>query len=507
MKKYQKRNRAAFSGALFCILSSNTFAVVLQFFKGDVLDHAIAGEISTTIKYALLLISCILSEVLFYCLYRLCSAKYVAGCTRLLKQDIFCSILDRSYVDYKKRQQGEYIAKLANEADAVKDRRFRILPNLFDIVSKIVFVSVALFLLDWRLALITILLLTTPLYIPKLIEKRLQKAQADYLKAVEENLSKVNDWLNGFEIIKNFSVENHIRQRFIESNDDMAETLMKDAALSAVSQLISTLISYLSYFIVLVFAAWLVLTGDFTAGSFFVVIGMIDQRSYPLISLADIIRQLVAIRPTCDSMMQFIMEGHVKHESRFLQSVHKEIRYQDVSFAYPGGAPILEHVCLTAKRGQKILIKGPSGCGKTTVVNLLLRYYDLSEGSITVDGVPISEYGNTCSFAKPLSRRNSGVLQRVNLDKFASSESLDSWIKENGSNLSGGEKKRICLARALLRQTDVLILDEPLANLDDATASKIEDMLLSIRGKLLLVVSHQFSESKLNGFDYVLTIH
>ena len=81
MKKYQKRNRAAFSGALFCILSSNTFAVVLQFFKGDVLDHAIAGEISTTIKYALLLISCILSEVLFYYLYRLCSAKYVAGCT------------------------------------------------------------------------------------------------------------------------------------------------------------------------------------------------------------------------------------------------------------------------------------------------------------------------------------------------------------------------------------------------------------------------------------------
>ena len=529
MKKYQKRNRAAFSGALFCILSSNTFAVVLQFFKGDVLDHAIAGEISTTIKYALLLISCILSEVLFYYLYRLCSAKYVAGCTRLLKQDIFCSILDRSYVDYKKRQQGEYIAKLANEADAVKDRRFRILPNLFDIVSKIVFVSVALFLLDWRLALITILLLTTPLYIPKIVEKRLQKAQADYLKAVEENLSKVNDWLNGFEIIKNFSVENHIRQRFIESNDHMAEKLMKDAALSAVSQLISTLISYLSYFIVLVFAAWLVLTGDFTAGSFFVAIGMIDQLSYPLISLADIIRQLVAIRPTCDSMMQFIMEGHVKHESRFLQSVHKEIRYQDVSFAYPGGAPILEHVCLTAKRGQKILIKGPSGCGKTTVVNLLLRYYDLSEGSITVDGVPISEYGNTYSCMTVVRQeavlfhdtlRNNltmfhdmpdgaliDVLQRVNLDKFASRESLDSWIKENGSNLSGGEKKRICLARALLRQTDVLILDEPLANLDDATASKIEDMLLSIRGKLLLVVSHQFSESKLNGFDYVLTIH
>ena len=111
---------------------------------------------------------------------------------------------------YSARQQGEYIAKLTNEADAIRDRRFKMLPLLFEILSKIVFVRAALFLLDWRLALITIALLTTPLYIPKLIEKRLQKAQAEYLKACVENLSKVNDWLRGFEIIKNFSVERHI---------------------------------------------------------------------------------------------------------------------------------------------------------------------------------------------------------------------------------------------------------------------------------------------------------
>jgi len=98
------------------------------------------------------------------------------------------------------------------------------------------------------------------------------------------------------------------------------------------------------------------------------------------------------------------------------------------------------------------------------------------------------------------------VLNELGLSKFASAEALDELITENGANLSGGEKKRICLARALLRDTDVLILDEPLANLDDTTAKKIEDLLLSIKGKLMLVVSHQFTEEKLSRFDGVLTM-
>ena len=85
-------------------------------------------------------------------------------------------------------------------------------------------------------------------------------------------------------------------------------------------------------------------------------------------------------------------------------------------------------------------------------------------------------------------------------------DGYETIVGEGGANLSGGEKKRICLARALMRDTEVLILDEPLANLDDATARKIEDLLLSIQGKLLLVVSHQFSEEKLSRFDQVLTM-
>ena len=187
---------------------------------------------------------------------------------------------------------------------------------------------------------------------------------------------------------------------------------------------------------------------------------------------------------------------------------------------------MLEGFSLTIKKGGRYLLKGPSGCGKTTVVNLLLRYYQPDAGEIIVDGLPLGESGDPYTRATVV--RQEAVLFRgtlrdnlsmyrdipeerllealagVGLGRFARPDALEAMVEEGGANLSGGEKKRVCLARALLRDTELLILDEPLANLDEGTAGRIEDLLLSIRDRTLLVVSHQFSPEKLTGFDRVV---
>ena len=98
------------------------------------------------------------------------------------------------------------------------------------------------------------------------------------------------------------------------------------------------------------------------------------------------------------------------------------------------------------------------------------------------------------------------MLAQLGLNKYANRDALDEMVEENGSNLSGGERKRICLARALLRKTDILILDEPLANLDDETGEKIEDLLLQITDRTLIIVSHQFTDKKVKSFDQVLRL-
>ena len=526
MKQYQKSNRRYFVGALVSVLISTCFGVLLQFFKGDVLDHAVAGETRQTLYYAVLLISCILCEVLGFFLYDRFSAQFVVGCTKELKHDVFVSIVRRDYVSYKEHPQGEYIAKYTNEIDAIQERRFRMLPMFWEILFKIILVSGALFLLDWRIAIITISLLTTPLYIPTLIEKKLQNAQSAYLQAVEDNLAKVNDWLSGFEIIKNYSIEKNVMAKFKSANDTTMEKLLNDSQLGNISRLISTLISYLSYFVVLACAAWLVLRGDFSAGDFFVAIGMIDQLSYPLISLAGIIRQLISIKPTCAALEEFLRSPNAKQPMGSVTTLRRDIRFKDVSFSYDGQRPVLDGFDLTILKGKRYLLKGPSGCGKTTAINLLLKYYTATGGSIEIDGTPLSRIGSTYDLITVVRQeatlfrdtlRNNltmyrdvpdvkllEVLKSIGLDRYANAESLNSTVTESGTNFSGGEKKRICLARALLRDTDVLILDEPLANLDSATAERIEDLLLSIRSKTVLIVSHQFTDTKLHHFDRVI---
>ena len=159
-------------------------------------------------------------------------------------------------------------------------------------------------------------------------------------------------------------------------------------------------------------------------------------------------------------------------------------------------------------------------------MNLLLRYYEPDAGEITVDGVPLREAGdpyaratvvrqeavlfhdtlrsNLTMYRQVPEERVLDTLRSVGLGRFAGAEALDRMVEEGGANFSGGEKKRVCLARALLRDTDVLILDEPLANLDEGTAQRIEDLLLSVRDRTVLVVSHQFSPSKLAQFDRVV---
>lgn len=370
------------------------------------------------------------------------------------------------------------------------------------------------------------MLLTTPLYIPKLIEKRLQNAQTAYLTAMEETLTKVTDWLAGFEVIKNFAAEEQLRARFRRANGDAMDKLRADTRLGAISQLITTLMSYLSYYIVLVFSGWLVLRGEFSAGDFFIAIGMIDQLSWPLISLANIIRQLLAVGPVCAEMERFLSHEKPAVRSETVTRLRSEIRFRDVCFGYDDRRRVLEHFDLTIPRGSRCLLKGASGSGKTTAVNLLLGYHDVSEGSIEIDGVPIDRLGSTYGLITVVRQeatlfrdslrsnltlyrdipdeRLLRVLRDVGLERLATPEALAGQVAEGGSNFSGGEKKRLCLARALLRDRPVLILDEPLANLDDTTAARIEDLLLSIRDKTLIVVSHQFSESKLHHFDQVV---
>lgn len=294
------------------------------------------------------------------------------------------------------------------------------------------------------------------------------------------------------------------------------------------SRSLSALLSYLSHFVVLAFSAWLVLDGSFTAGHFFIAVGMIDQLSYPIISISVFIQEMIAARPVIKDLLREIDAPTEDESRRMLAGIPLHIRFDRVSFAYPDSKKVLNKLNLSIKEGEKCLVTGPSGGGKTTLMNLLLGYYQPVEGQVLVGGAQARQVQNATELITIMRqdpalfhdtlRNNLSLYQdmpdekmikmlgKLNLHRFASKEGLDSIILEHGSNLSGGERKRVCLARTLLRGSPIVILNEPLANVDPETAQQIVQMTNELKDVTLFMISHQHSPAWAEAFEHRFTI-
>lgn len=528
MKSYANKNRGLFVLLSVCCMASAVFAVAVQFLKGEVLDLALTGALSRTGLFALLLLGAILCEVFLYYGYDRVSARFVTGCARDLRYDLMKGVLLQEYPAFLKEGKNAYLARFTNDAELVRGLYFSVLPQFAEILSKVLLVSIALFVLDWRLAILTLFLLTTPLYVPKLIEKRLKSAQSAYKEAVTRHMERITGWLSVFEVMKNFRAEHRILSRYRAVNDELTEADRKNRDLSNTARLISTLLSYLSHFLILAAAAFLVVSGSFSAGDFFIAVGMIDQLSWPLIALSEFVRSLISAKPVCSGLRAFLNTAKETSSKASASALSDGILFDNVRFSYEKENPILKGFSAVVRRGEKVLIRGTSGCGKTTAINLLMRYIEPDGGSIMVDGKSVQEYDDLYDLIT-LMRQDAvlfcdtlranltmygdcpdeavlAVLRQVGLSSYANRTALNATVAEDGGNFSGGEKRRLCLARALLRKSAVLILDEPLANLDAATAARVEDVLLDLKDRTVLLVSHSFSEEKLAQFDRVIDL-
>lgn len=527
MRKYIKNNLTSLLLALTFSVLASVFAVKVQFLKGDLLDNALWKNLDNTLRYGLYLGGFIILELGFFYLYDINRGKFAVNSMKEVRLDYFNSLLARDYPGFLKRKQGEYIAQYTNEMEIVENQYFGTIPMLAQIIIKIVVTSISLFLLDYRIALVTLVLLTMPLYVPKLVEKRLQNTQIAFVKEFENHIKTMTDWLNGFEIIKNFSIEKNIKEKFIKSNNITMEKNLKKRQMGYLTRSISATISYLSHFIILVFAAYLVLKGDFTGGEFFIAVGMIDQLSYPIISLSYFIQDLISVKPINQLILEFIYKKPVKNGIiEIAQEDFKEVLFKDVYFRYENHENVISNLNMKFLRNKQYLLKGVSGSGKTTSMNLLLNYYKPSSGIVKINGIPVNEIKNLKDIITIMRQdvilfedtlRNNitmykdipdekviSILFKLGLDNYANHHSLDMVIDEGGRNLSGGEKRRISLARSIMRESPILILDEPLANLDDKNAKEIENQLLSIKDRTVIIISHQFGGENINKLDGII---
>ncbi|NLX83574.1 MAG: ABC transporter ATP-binding protein [Clostridiales bacterium] len=528
MKRYLMPQARWLVCALFLALTAALAAVAVQFIKGRLLDYAIAGQGSQSLQLMALLLGVILFEITCYYLYNRCRGQYQTRALTCLREDFFSAQLNKTQGLMDDKRQGELLAAYTEQIDTVDKKLLQNFPLLVEIFLKIIIVSTLLFLLDARIALMTLLLSTTPLYVPKLVQKHLERAQKAHTLAFSRHLAQVTEWLSALGMIKNYGAQAPILSRFTASNQQLRSKHLQMLRLGYLSQTVSTCLSYLSHFIILAYAAWLVVEGSFSAGDFFIAVGMIDQMSWPILGITYYLQDMIAARPILNGLIENMAPEPQPHETLVRLSRLNQVSAMELSFAYPGQPPLFSGLHFTVQSGEKVLITGPSGGGKTTLMNLLLASFMPSAGQIDFDHIPARQVANmqelvTIMAQQPMlledSLRNNlslyrdvkdadmiRALMQVNLHEFASPEGLDRLIREGGKNLSGGEKRRICLARSLLRPSPILILDEPLAEIDPESLEMIEDLILCIQDRMLFVISHQVSPRLKAAFSHQIQV-
>ena len=523
MKSYLKPQAGWLIRALILAFVAALAAVAVQFIKGRLLDEAIARDGTRVLRLIVLLLAVILFEIGCYYVYNRCRGNYQTGALAQLRKDFFSAQLEKPQCLQEDQRQGEVLAGYTDQIDTVYRQLFQNFPLLAEIILKILIVSTMLFILDARIALLTLLLATTPLYIPKLVQKHLEKAQKAHTEAFARHLGRVTEWLSSLMVIQNYMAQSPILSRFNTSNLQVRQKHLDMLKLNYLSSTVSTCLSYLSHFVILAYAAWLVASGSFSAGDFFIAVGMIDQMSWPILGITHYLQEMIAARPILRSLLAEMASRPAPEATPIPLPAVNQICAQKAAFSYPDSPPLFSGLSFQVQSGQKCLITGKSGGGKTTLMGLLLALDSPTSGQICYNNIPAARVQNLFELVTVMrqqpalfedSLRNNlslyqdipeeqmmAVLRQVNLSQFASPEGLDHMIREGGSNLSGGEKRRICLARTLLKGSPVMILDEPLAEVDPDTVNMIEELIINMKGTTLFLVSHQVSPRFESAFD------
>jgi ABC-type multidrug transport system fused ATPase/permease subunit len=419
---------------------------------------------------------------------------------------------------------GDLIVRLTSDIHSLKLLLTRYLQTLVDFLFTFVGISVTMFLLDWRLTLLA-LVVTPPLYAVSLYSSgRIEELVRQKRARESEVASLLQETVTSQEIVQAFAREEEEKERFAEEADESLKASMGSIRLSKGFEKAVRLIMAVGTALVVYYGARRVLAGEVTPGDLIVFTAYLRDLYRPVGGFSELILDFAGALVSGERIAE-ILEAKVEvteaPDAVEAPPFRGEVAFEGVTFGYAPGSPVLQDLSFAVRPGQRVALIGSSGTGKTTIVNLLLRFYDPWEGRIRIDGEDIRRYK-----IKSLREQISVVLQETLLFRRTVRENIaygkpdaslaeitaaakaaqadgfitkmprgyETFLEERGGNLSGGQRQRIALARAILKDTPIFILDEPVTGLDAETEARLNRTLDRLmRGKTSFIVAHRFS--------------
>ena len=526
LNSYIAGNRKYLILVIISALLANIFMLVAPYISGRAIDF-IKGENNVDFPMVAKIIGILFAVYVLNALFTWGMTVFTNALSNhsieKMRKDAFGKISKLPLKFFDGHSHGDIISRLTNDIDAVSEGLLQGITQLFSGIVTVVGSLVLMFLLDWRITLCVIVITIICIFVSKAIATNSGKMFRLQAQTIGELNGYVSETVGNLKVVKAFGYEDKSSEVFGEINARLYDCGQKAQFYSSLVNPTTRYINNLAYISVGVLGGLAALAGHLSVGIISSFLIYATQFARPINDMTSILTQLQSAQAAAARIFALgEIEPETPDEDRpELEVKNGEVTFKDVDFSYNKDKELIKDLNIAAKPGQRVAIVGPTGAGKTTIVNLLMNFYGVDKGTIFVDGQAID------SVQRDSLRKNFGMVLQdtwlfagtvkeniaygkegatdeeiINAAKAASAHGFikrlpngyDTMITEDGGNLSSGQKQLLTIARAMLSDPKILILDEATSNVDTMTEQRIQKAFLKMmEGRTSFIIAHRLS--------------
>ena len=537
-KKSREFKRRLFYKNKMCFIASVIMTIVMSFLNlmiswliQQIMDSMANQNMQSVVRCAWIAASVVIAYTVANAVYRAVYPRFLQRAMQQYRDYTFSRLTQKSLRSFSKEGTALYVSALTNDCTSIENNYLAATFTLIELLFCFLGALIMMLYYSPVMLVLAVALSFLPVAVSMTAGNRLTEQEKEISKKNERFVSIVNELLSGFTVIKSFRAETQASHLFSQRNEQAEEAKKNKRRTEQLISLLANDAGIIAQMGIFLAGAWLAISGKgVTAG---VVIVFVQLMNYILNPISQV-PLLWSNRKAAIALMEKLSDAlseNVREEGREkLNGFSEKIEVKDLTYGYEPESHVLKDLDVQFDAGKSYAIVGGSGSGKSTLLNLLMGSSSNYQGEICIDGVSIKNIeseslyqlmtsvqqnvfvfndtirNNVTMFHEFPDKEVTLALERSGLSEFIEKRGEDFVCGENGANLSGGERQRISIARALLRESPILLVDEATAALDAATARAVSFSILNLVGMTRIVVTHRLEEAILRRYDKILVM-
>ena len=523
---YVGKHKVMFACSIMLALVSSLSALYVPVIFGSAIDMVKEQNREGLTHKLLLIVIVVALTAMMQWLMALINNKITYEVTRDLRNDIFNKLLKLPFNYLDTHQTGDLVSRMVTDVDTFADGLLLGFTQAFTGIVTIVGTLIYMWTLSRITTVVVVFVTPLSLFLARYIAKNTHDMFIMQSVTKGEQTSIIDEMIGNEKVVKSFGYEERAIERFDEVNERLSKVSLKALFFSSIVNPVTRFVNAICYALVALVGAYRVMGGFITIGNLSTLLAYATQYTKPFNEISGVVTELQNAFACASRAFELLYEDNesdleISDDVKYEGEVNGDICVSGVDFSYVPDKPLIEDFNIDVARGERIAIVGPTGSGKTTLINLLMRFYDVKGGHITVDGEDItsmSRQRHRSRFGMVLQDtwiKNGTVLDNIRIgNKNATREECiraamechadsfirrlpkgyDTLLSEDGSDLSVGQKQLLCISRVMLALPPILILDEATSSIDTRTEQKIQEAFHKLmRGRTSFIVAHRLS--------------